>query len=89
MGGFRFRGKRLLSEQILKTCDACNKAYMPDHNFCPECGAKLKTVKSKVYANYGKNGLTSLSYVLPNGTTFNTRSGMTMSLGNGISYTSK
>ena len=70
-------------------CDNCKKVYSNDCKFCPECGAKLKSFKSKVYANYGINGLTSISYVLPNGTTFNTKNGMTLSLGNGISYTTK
>jgi hypothetical protein len=87
--GIKFKGRQLLSETVLMSCDTCKKLFSQDCKFCPECGNKLKSAKTKIFANYSKNGLTSISYVLPNGTTFNTKRGMTMSLGNGISYTTK
>ena len=87
--GINFRGRKLLREQVLMNCIACEKLYPEDCKFCPECGAKLKIAKTKIFANYRKNVLTSISYKLPNGTTFNTKNGMTLPLGNGISYTTK
>ena len=84
-----FRGKKLLSEQVLMYCEACKKIFSQDCSYCSECGAKLKPSKTRVYANYSKNGLTSISYVLPNGVTINSKNGMTMSLGNGLSYNTK
>ena len=85
--GIRFKGRTLLNEQIFMNCESCKKIYSQEYCFCPECGKKLKAVTTKVYANYGKSGVTSISYVLPNGITFNSKNGLTMSLGNGISYT--
>lgn len=87
--GINYKARQLLSETVLMSCDACKKVFSQDCCYCPDCGAKLKSAKTKIYANYSKKGLTSISYVLPNGTTFNTNRGMTMSLGNGLSYTTK
>jgi predicted amidophosphoribosyltransferase len=89
MGGLNIRGRKLLSEQVLMNCESCKRLFENDCVYCPECGTKLKTVKTKIYANYSKNGMTSFSYVLPNGITLNSKRGMTMSLGNGISYSTK
>ena len=87
--GVNFRKRQLLSEQTMMNCESCHTVYDEDSKFCPMCGSKLKSVKTKVYANYSQNGLTSLTYVLPGGISFNTKRGMSMSLGNGISYTTK
>ena len=70
-------------------CESCKKVFSRDCAYCTECGAKLKAMKTQIFANYSKRGLTSFSYVLPNGVTINSKRGMTMSLGNGISYSTK
>ena len=87
--GINFRKRQLLREETLMNCESCHKVYGDDSNYCPECGNKLVPTKTKIYANYSKNGLTSITYVLPGNISINSRRGMTMSFGNGISYTSK
>lgn len=87
--GINYRKKLLLREEILKKCTSCKIVYPSDKNFCPKCGAKLHSEKTKVFANIGKNGISSISYKLPDGTTINSKGNVTIPLGNGISYTSK
>ena len=70
-------------------CEQCKKVYGTEFKFCPECGKKLNATKTQVYMNFGKKGPTSISFVLPNGMTYNPKNGMTVPLGNGISYTTK
>ena len=87
--GIRFKKRQLVDETVLMICKRCNKAFSKDYNYCPDCGAKLKSSKTKIIANYGAKGLTSFSYVLPNGMTLNSKNGMSMPLGNGLSFTTK
>lgn len=87
--GINYRKRILLKEDILKRCAPCQKVYSADINFCPTCGNKLISEKTKVYANWGKNGITSFSYKMPNGTTINSKGNMTIPIANGISYTTK
>lgn len=70
-------------------CETCKKIYASDVCYCGNCGAKLSVVKTKVYVNIGKSGISSISYVLPGGLTINTKGNITMNLANGISYTKK
>lgn len=84
-----FRGKLLVHEQITTRCTACQKIYDSEKTFCPTCGSKLLIEKIKVYANFGKKGLTSYTYKLPNGISINSKGTITLALAKGISYTSK
>lgn len=87
--GFTYRKRILLREEVLKKCTVCAKVYLAENDFCPNCGSKLISEKTKVYANMGKSGITLLSYVLPNGTTINSKGSMSIPMGNGISYTTR
>ena len=87
--GLNFKKRILLKEEIIKQCEQCKIVYTSEDCFCSICGKKLSTQNTKVYANYGKNGITSFSYVLPNGTTINTKGNMTIPISKGISYTAK
>jgi hypothetical protein len=60
-----------------------------DNVLCPKCGSKLLVEKLSIYANYGKRGITSYTYKLPNGMSFNSKGTITLPLCKGISYTSK
>ena len=85
--GLNFRRRVLINEQVLMKCEKCQKLYSTENCFCRICGTKLKSTKTKFYANLGKNGFTSFSYKLPDGTTINTKGNVTIKLANGISYT--
>jgi len=87
--GINYRKQILLKETILKSCEKCKKVYPEDSNFCNDCGSKLKAQKSKVYANMGKRGITSVTYKMPNGITINSKGNMTIPLASGLSYTTK
>lgn len=87
--GISFRKKVLVGEEKVMFCEKCKKVLPLDHNFCSDCGSKTISQSTKVYANYGKSGLTSISYKMPNGLTYNTRTGLSKSLGNGITLNSK
>lgn len=87
--GLNFKKRILVKEEVIKQCEQCKKVYSSEDCFCSNCGKKLSTQKTKVYANYGKKGITSFSYVLPNGTTINTKGNMTIPISKGISYTTK
>lgn len=87
--GISFRKRMLVGEEKIKFCEKCKKVFPLDHNFCPDCGSETKLKSTKVYANYGKHGLTSITYKMPDGITYNTRNGISKSLGNGITLTSK
>ena len=87
--GINFRSKLLVHEQITTRCTSCQKIYDSEKAFCPTCGAKLLVEKIKIYANFGKNGLTSYTYKLPNGISINSKGTITLALAKGISYTSK
>lgn len=87
--GLNFRKRVLLREDVLKKCEKCKKVYDAECVFCSECGNKLTAEMTKVYANFGKNGITSLTYKMPDGTTINSKGSATITLGNGLSYTTK
>lgn len=87
--GINYRKRMLLREDVLMKCEHCKKVYSVDTKFCSNCGTKLISEKTKVYANIGKHGITSLSYKLPDGTTINSKGNITIPLANGISYTAK
>ncbi len=87
--GINIRSKILIHEQIATRCEKCQKVYDSEKRFCPTCGSELLIEKIKVYANFGKKGLTSYTYKLPNGISLNSRGTMTLPLAKGISYTSK
>jgi len=85
--GLNVHRKVLLREETIMTCSTCNLAYNEGSNFCTSCGKKLTRKTSKVYANFGKNGLSSISYKTPDGITFNSKGHTTFPLGKGLSYT--
>ena len=87
--GLNVRKKVLLSETVLKRCNHCKLVFQNDDSFCTSCGEKLISEKTKVYANIGKNGLTSFSYKLASGVTINSKGNITFPLGKGVSYTTK
>lgn len=84
-----FRKRVLLETIVLKECPNCSKYFSKDDNFCRYCGSKLNLKQIKLYANMGKRGITSYSYVLPEGKTINSKGKVTFSVGNGISFTEK
>lgn len=85
--GINLKKRVLVREEVLMTCENCHKVYSVENLFCPTCGTKLTIQKTKVYANFGKKGLTSFSYKLPNGTTINSKGNITLPIANGITYT--
>ena len=85
--GLNIRKRVLIHEEISHKCNVCQQVYLSDASFCSKCGKPLVEEKTKFYANYGKNGLTSLSYVSPDGTTFNTKGKLTYKIADGVSYT--
>lgn len=87
--GINIRKRVLIHEEIVHKCKSCNIIFGKDALFCPQCGKPLEKEKTKVYANYGKNGLTSLSYVLADGSTFNTKGKFTCKIADGVSYTAQ
>lgn len=84
-----FRKKVLIGEIVLKKCTNCQKVYERDNNFCKTCGNKLLSEKTKLYANFGKKGITSYTYKMANGITINSKGNVTTSIVNGLSYTTK
>lgn len=88
--GLNYRKKMAVGEEFFMKCNKCKTTYNQDNNFCPVCGSKLVSGKSTLYANIGKNGITSLSYKLPNGYTLNSKKGtITIPISKGLSYTCK
>lgn len=87
--GINIRKRVLIETIVSKKCPTCNKEFTADDDFCRYCGTKLTTQTTKVYANFGKRGITSYSYVLPGGKTINSKGKLTLSVGNGISFTQK
>lgn len=85
--GLNVRRRTVLREEVLMRCKKCKKVYPYGSNFCSDCGEALISEKTTVYANFGKSGITSLTYKLPDGTTINTRRGTTIPIANGVSYT--
>ncbi|MBR1884209.1 MAG: hypothetical protein IJ809_04665 [Clostridia bacterium] len=85
--GINYSKRLPISTQKVKKCESCKKVFSEDANFCSACGKKLMTEKLSVYANIGKNGISSFSYKLPNGTTINSKGNITLKLAKGISYT--
>ncbi len=85
--GLNIRKRFLITETSICRCPKCQKIFDGNSNFCTLCGSKLKLEKTKIYANVGKNGISSYSYKLPNGTTINSKGCITMNLAKGISYT--
>lgn len=84
-----FRKRVLLETISSKECPNCSKYFSEEDNFCRCCGSKLNLKQIKLYANMGKRGITSYSYVLPGGKTINSKGKVTFSVGNGISFTEK
>jgi len=85
--GLNVRKRILLQEKAIMICSNCKLAYDDTSNYCPSCGKKLIKKVSKVYANFGKSGITSISYKTPDGITINSKGRTTIPLGNGLSYT--
>lgn len=85
--GINFRRKVLMGEKIFRFCEKCQLAYEESSNFCSNCGEKLVKKTSKIYANMGKRGVTSISYKTADGITINSKGNTTIPLGSGLSYT--
>ncbi len=87
--GINVRKRFLLKEETIMICSNCKLAYDNNSNYCSSCGKKLSKKTSKVYANMGKNGITSISYKTADGITINSKGITTIPLCKGLSYTSK
>lgn len=85
--GLNVRKRFLLREETIMICSNCKLAYNDDSNYCPSCGKKLSKKVSKVYANMGKRGITSISYKTADGITINSKGHTTIPIGKGLSYT--
>lgn len=85
--GMNFHRKILIGQQVFMLCQSCQLAYGENAAFCCNCGSKLSKRTSKMYANMGKNGITSISYKTADGITFNSKGNATIPLGTGVSYT--
>lgn len=85
--GLQVRKRLLLREEVIMTCPSCRLAYHKDAVFCSSCGRQLTRKSTKVYANFGKSGITSLSYKTADGITINSKGHTTIPLGQGLSYT--
>ena len=84
--GLSYSKKVPVAEFLVTYCTTCKQVHPNDALFCPRCGNKLVAKKCKVYANVGKNTVSSYSCKMPRGTTINSKNGMTIKLGNGFSY---
>lgn len=83
-----YRKQIAVGESIFMKCNKCNTLYKRENNFCPVCGSKLISEKTTLYANIGKNGITSYSCKLPNGYTYNSKHGtITIPISEGLSFT--
>ncbi len=87
--GLNFRKRILLRQEIVQRCSNCKKIYSSECIFCPECGNKLTSEKTQVYANFGSRGITSITYKLPDGTSINSKGSATIPIAKGLSYTTK
>lgn len=85
--GVNFRKRIVIGEKIVKLCTNCQLAYDENSNFCSNCGNKLAKRSTKIYANFGKNGMTSISCKTADGITINSKGNTTFPVGTGISYT--
>lgn len=85
--GVNIHKKILIGEKAFKICKKCQLAYEENSNFCSVCGEKLVQKSSKIYANMGKHGVTSISYKTADGITINSKGTTTVPLGSGVSYT--
>jgi hypothetical protein len=85
--GINVRKKILIGEKAFCFCENCRLAYDENFKFCTQCGNKLVKKSSKIYANIGKKGITSISYKTADGITINSKGNTTISLGAGVSYT--
>lgn len=84
------RRRELVETIVVSTkCKKCNKELDIDDVFCRYCGNRLIPQDIKVYANIGKRGVTSYSYVFPGGATFNSKGKITLNVGKGISLTTE
>ena len=77
--GINVRRKILIGEKAFCFCE--------NSKFCTQCGRKLVKKSSKIYANMGKSGVTSISYKTADGITINSKGNTTIPLGAGVSYT--
>ncbi len=85
--GVNIRRRIVIGQKTFKLCQKCQIAYDENSNFCKNCGSKLIPKVSKIYANMGKSGITSISYKMADGITINSKGNTTIPLGAGISYT--
>lgn len=85
--GINIRRKILIGEKVFKFCKKCQLAFEENSNFCSCCGNKLVKKTSKIYANMGKSGISSISYKTADGITINSKGNTTIPLGSGMSYT--
>lgn len=85
--GLNVKKRILLREETVMTCCNCKLTYDESSKFCRKCGNKLTKKVSKVYANLGKNGITSISYKTADGITINSKGKTTIPLSQGLSYT--
>lgn len=85
--GINVRRKILIGEKAFCLCNNCKLAYDENSKFCTQCGKKLIKKSSKIYANMGKSGITSISYKTADGITINSKGNTTIPLGAGVSYT--
>lgn len=87
--GVNFKKRQLLQTIVTKECPNCNHKFDAEDVYCRNCGTELTSQTIKVYANIGKSGITSYSYVLPGGQTINSKGMLTFNIGSGISFTQK
>ena len=87
--GLNFKKRILINETVFKNCENCKMIFPNESKFCTSCGSKLTQIKSQVYANMGKNGISSVSFKLANGITINSKGNITVPIEKGVSYTHK
>lgn len=79
--------KKRIALNPTKYCPKCNLNFPVHFEFCTNCGLKLKNSNGNVYANVGKNGISSIS-VKQGNVTVNSKGKITVPIVPGISYTS-
>ena len=79
--------KKRIALNLTKHCPKCNLDFPSNFEFCTNCGTKLKNSSGNVYANIGKNGISSIS-VKQGNITVNSKGKVTVPIAPGISYTS-
>lgn len=83
-------GRKLdLSGMVLMRCDNCKLVFNDRHVMCSKCGGTLISEKTSVFANLGKNGVSSFVYNLASGIRIKVKANARFPLDQGAPYSTQ